>query len=435
MLDMNYYAIEKKLLGLDGVAVRDLLITGPKDSVHIETTNNSMIPDTYRIFESNNLGLNLDVLFEIEVKQLDDYFYELIINNKKMEECKMNFKYLKKGEAQVIINNLKGGKIKNNCICLNNTDTILLRTNGSVIYGEYKEGDHRVKFTHSPQYALPYIASTDYGKYKEVVLSEWKKAYTPEAQAKMREVRMLVAHVINSRQEGQASEIKKSEAAASTAQDPVLNKETKIEEKKEEVKDMNKTIDTTGLTTMGLAHLIRRELKLEGHYHVQMKIAMKYAWAIKKGQTTIEELLNITTSATEATAPTYNVANKTVEETAVTTAKEPKKETKKVTVTTGLTIYLEKLEGGVAYFYKAANGMTAPFFKFRARNIKDMDKQFAREWMAKMLQALPNDSVVYYYGDYTQMTYLNNEAIRLLADSKNIRFEQGLYGVAPSGIA
>ena len=435
MLDMNYYAIEKKLLGLDGVAVRDLLITGPKDSVHIETTNNSMIPDTYRIFESNNLGLNLDVLFEIEVKQLDDYFYELIINNKKMEECKMNFKYLKKGEAQVIINNLKGGKIKNNCICLNNTDTILLRTNGSVIYGEYKEGDHRVKFTHSPQYALPYIASTDYGKYKEVVLSEWKKAYTPEAQAKMREVRMLVAHVINSRQEGQASETKKSEAAAPTAQDPVLNKETKIEEKKEEVKDMNKTIDTTGLTTMGLAHLIRRELKLEGHYHVQMKIAMKYAWAIKKGQTTIEELLNITTSATEAAAPTYNAANKTVEETAVTTAKEPKKETKKVTVTTGLTIYLEKLEGGVAYFYKAANGMTAPFFKFRARNIKDMDKQFAREWMAKMLQALPNDSVVYYYGDYTQMTYLNNEAIRLLADSKNIRFEQGLYGVAPSGIA
>ena len=89
----------------------------------------------------------------------------------------------------------------------------------------------------------------------------------------------------------------------------------------------------------------------------------------------------------------------------------------------------------MAYFYKAANGMTAPFFKFRARNIKDMDKQFAREWMAKMLQALPNDSVVYYYGDYTQMTYLNNEAIRLLADSKNIRFEQGLYGVAPSGIA
>ena len=445
MLEMNYYVIEKELLNLNEVAVRDLLITGPKGSIHIDTKNITMIPDTYEAVENNNLGLNLDVLFEIEVKQLDDYFYELIINNKKMEECKMNFKYLKKGEAQVIINNLKGGKIKNNCICLNNTDTILLRTNGSVIYGEYKEGDHRVKFTHSPQYALPYIASTDYGKYKEVVLSEWKKAYTPEAQAKMREVRMLVAHVINSRKEGQASETKKSEAAAPTAQDPVLNKETKIEEKKEEVKDMNKTIDTTGLTTMGLAHLIRRELKLEGHYHVQMKIAMKYAWAIKKGQTTIEELLNITTSATEATAPTYNAANKTVEETAVTTAKEPKaeitttkepkKETKKVTVTTGLTIYLEKLEGGVAYFYKAANGMTAPFFKFRARNIKDMDKQFAREWMAKMLQALPNDSVVYYYGDYTQMTYLNNEAIRLLADSKNIRFEQGLYGVAPSGIA
>ena len=204
---------------------------------------------------------------------------------------------------------------------------------------------------------------------------------------------------------------------------------------KEEVKEMN---------VMTLAHKLRRELGLEGAYSCQMKMAMKYAWAIKKGQTTLEELLN-TTTTTEATAPTYNVANKTVEETAVTTdeepkaetptAQEPKKETKKVTVTTGLTIYLEKLEGGVAYFYKAANGMTAPFFKFRARNIKDMDKQFAREWMAKMLQALPNDSVVYYYGDYTSMTYLNNEAIRSLADSKNIRFEQGLYGVAPSGIA
>lgn len=430
MLDMNYYAIEKKLLGLDGVAVRDLLITGPKDSVHIETTNNSMIPDTYRIFESNNLGLNLDVLFEIEVKQLDNYFYELIINNKKMEECKMNFKYLKKGEAQVIIDNLNGGKIKNNCICLNNTDTILLRTNGSVIYGEYKEGDHRVKFTHSPQYALPYIATADYAKYKDVVLSEWRKAYTPEAKAKMREVSLLIAHVMKNKQ---------GQQQAPAVQEPIIQEpviqETKIENKKEEVKEMN---------VMTLAHKLRRELGLEGAYSCQMKMAMKYAWAIKKGQTTLEELLN-TTTTTEATAPTYNVANKTVEETAVTTdeepkaetptAQEPKKETKKVTVTTGLTIYLEKLEGGVAYFYKAANGMTAPFFKFRARNIKDMDKQFAREWMAKMLQALPNDSVVYYYGDYTSMTYLNNEAIRSLADSKNIRFEQGLYGVAPSGIA
>ena len=430
MLEMNYYVIEKELLNLNEVAVRDLLITGPKDSVHIETTNNSMIPDTYRIFESNNLGLNLDVLFEIEVKQLDDYFYELIINNKKMEECKMNFKYLKKGEAQVIIDNLNGGKIKNNCICLNNTDTILLRTNGSVIYGEYKEGDHRVKFTHSPQYALPYIATADYAKYKDVVLSEWRKAYTPEAKAKMREVSLLIAHVMKNKQ---------GQQQAPAVQEPIIQEpviqETKIENKKEEVKEMN---------VMTLAHKLRRELGLEGAYSCQMKMAMKYAWAIKKGQTTLEELLN-TTTTTEATAPTYNVANKTVEETAVTTdeepkaetptAQEPKKETKKVTVTTGLTIYLEKLEGGVAYFYKAANGMTAPFFKFRARNIKDMDKQFAREWMAKMLQALPNDSVVYYYGDYTSMTYLNNEAIRSLADSKNIRFEQGLYGVAPSGIA
>ena len=49
-----------------------------------------------------------------------------------------------------------------------------------------------------------------------------------------------------------------------------------------------------------------------------MKIAMGYAWAIKKGNLSLEELLN-NTESTEATAPTYNVANTTVEQEAAVT--------------------------------------------------------------------------------------------------------------------
>lgn len=317
----------------------------------------------------------------------------------------LNFKYLKNGEVQSIVNNLKEGKIRNNCICLNSTETILLRTNGSVIYGEYKEGNSRIKFTHSPQYSQPYIASKDYAKYKECILKEWRKAYTPEAQGKLREVRALIAHIMNNNNNTQ--------------------QESTIKEKKEEVKEMNKE-----LNVMGLAHKIRRELGLEGDYRAQMKMAMSYAWAIKKGTKTIEDILG----TTEATAPTYNVANTTVEQEAAVAKDEPIQQEKPVS-NTGLTIYLDKIEDGFAYFNKSNDGKSALFLKYKVRNSVDMDKQFARDWLSKILNGLPNNSTIYFYGDYTEMTYLNNPALRDLADNKNIKLERGLYGVAPSGIA
>lgn len=317
----------------------------------------------------------------------------------------LNFKYLKNGEAQSIINNLKAGKISNNCICLNNTDTILLRTNGAVIYGEYKDGNNRVKFTHSPEYALPYIAKKDYVKYKQVILNEWNKAYTDEAKGKMREVRALIAHVMKSKESEQTESI----------QEPKEIKEN-IEAKKE-VKEMNKE-----LNVMGLAHKIRRELGLEGHYSVQMKIAMRYAWAIKKGTETIDNILG----TTAATASTYNVANKTV---------EPKPVEKQTNDNVGLTIYLDRIENGHAYFNKQYKGRSAHFLSYKVRNTVDMDKQFARDWLTKIISGLPVNSTLYFYGDYTEMTYLNSVELRSIAEKKNIKVTRGLYGVAPSGEA
>lgn len=44
---------------------------------------------------------------------------------------------------------------------------------------------------------------------------------------------------------------------------------------------------------MKLAHKIRRELKLEGHYHAQMKEALELAWAIKNGKVTYEEVVGL----------------------------------------------------------------------------------------------------------------------------------------------
>ena len=43
--------------------------------------------------------------------------------------------------------------------------------------------------------------------------------------------------------------------------------------------------------TMVLAHHIRKELKLEGHYHAQMSFALIKAWAINKGETTLDIVL------------------------------------------------------------------------------------------------------------------------------------------------
>ena len=94
MLEMNYYVIEKELLNLNEVAVRDLLITGPKGSIHIDTRNSTMIPDTYKAVENNNLGLNLNAMFETKIQQIDSDFYELIINNKNKQKRKKMFVFL-----------------------------------------------------------------------------------------------------------------------------------------------------------------------------------------------------------------------------------------------------------------------------------------------------------------------------------------------------
>lgn len=316
MLEMNYYVIEKELLNLNEVAVRDLLITGPKGSIHIDTKNITMIPDTYEAVENNNLGLELDVLFEIEVKQLDDYFYELIINNKKMEECKMMNhetvkQLIKMGELKAILKNVDSeGRIHNNCIALAKNDCVLLRTNGAVIYGLYdttKQGNfgHKSKnlipFTHDMLKPEPFVNTADYRTMKPIVLKAYRDIFDDNAKQKLEAVRYIISNHKWYRE--QLAKVDK----------PQETKEVKTEIKKEEVKEMNKE-----LNVMGLAHKIRRELGLEGHYSVQMKIAMGYAWAIKKGNLSLEELLN-NTESTEATAPTYNVANTTVEQEAAVT--------------------------------------------------------------------------------------------------------------------
>lgn len=359
--------------------------------------------------------------------------------NKKEENKMLTFKYLKKGEAKVIMDNLNtDGAIKNNCICLNNTDTILLRTNGSVIYGEYKVGDKRIKFTHSPQYALPYIAKQDYKLYKAVILQEWKKAYTEEAKAKMREVRMLIHHIMQNKAAQQSNEVSSPVIEQPMQEPEVINEQPIIKTQNESKNKIEEKKEVIEMNIMTVAHIIRRELKLEGHYHAQLKIAMSYAWKIKKGQMTLEELLNIP-AINETAAPTYNAVNEEVNsEVAVAEDKvedKPKQEVKQNTSDGVFTIYLDKLENGVAYFNKAKGNQKGFFFSFKARNMVSMDKTFAKEYLAKVLGMLPENSVVYFYGDYTEMTYLNNPAIRSLADSKHIKLERGLYGVAPSGIA
>lgn len=365
--------------------------------------------------------------------------------NKKEENKMLTFKYLKKGEAKVIMDNLNtDGAIKNNCICLNNTDTILLRTNGSVIYGEYKVGDKRIKFTHSPQYALPYIAKQDYKLYKSVILAEWKKAYTEEAKAKMREVRMLIHYIMQKKASNQSSDASSSVAPEQSLQAPeVINEEPTIQTQNESQNKIEEKKEVIEMNIMTVAHIIRRELKLEGHYHAQLKIAMSYAWKIKKGQITLEELLNIP-AINETAAPTYNAVNEEVNSEVAVTEDKPvaedkvedkPKQVKQDTSDGVFTIYLDKLENGVAYFNKAKGNQKGFFFKFPARNMANMDKTFAKDYLAKVLGLLPENSIVYFYGDFTEMTYLNNPAIRSLADSKHIKLERGLYGVAPSGIA
>ena len=218
---------------------------------------------------------------------------------------------IKMGELKAILKNVDSeGRIHNNCIALAKNDCVLLRTNGAVIYGLYdttKQGNfgHKSKnlipFTHDMLKPEPFVNTADYRTMKPIVLKAYRDIFDDNAKQKLEAVRYIISNHKWYRE--QLAKVDK----------PQETKEVKTEIKKEEVKEMNKE-----LNVMGLAHKIRRELGLEGHYSVQMKIAMGYAWAIKKGNLSLEELLN-NTESTEATAPTYNVANTTVEQEAAVT--------------------------------------------------------------------------------------------------------------------
>lgn len=169
---------------------------------------------------------------------------------------------LKDKEIQIIketVKTIKGrDRMVGNAITLVANDEVTLRTNGDVVYGLYKNtlhGEKYVKFSHAPHYKKPYIDSEYYMDYKDIVNETWNKYFYQgsEARTKYNEVLKVIA--------------------GSTANEPVVIKEEKIEEPiiKEEV-----TMKSTNV--MSLAHQLRKEMNLEGHYHVQMKIAMKMAW-------------------------------------------------------------------------------------------------------------------------------------------------------------
>ena len=428
MLEMNYYVIEKELLNLNEVAVRDLLITGPKGSIHIDTRNSTMIPDTYKAVENNNLGLNLNAMFETKIQQIDSDFYELIINNK-MEECKMMNhetvkQLIKMGELKAILNNIDAnGKIKNNCIVLTKNDCVLLRTNGAVIYGLYdatKQGNfgrrnkNLIGFTHDMIQKNPYVNTTDYVTYKPLVLKAYREIFDEHAKQKLQAVRYIITNYKWYKE--QLSKVETTQV--NKAQEPVNT------EKKEEVKEMNKE-----LNVMGLAHKIRRELGLEGDYRAQMKMAMSYAWAIKKGTKTIEDILG----TTEATAPTYNVADTTVEqEAAVTTEHDGVEYTLEIVeVSKGsFKMALTQLSSGAVKYTK--NVITAPSLSVAYLNLANN--------IEKIVPGLPANTKITAL-PLTITACRTRQGLKDICKSKNFTYEtfkvknafEGL--VAPSGDA
>lgn len=428
MLEMNYYVIEKELLNLNEVAVRDLLITGPKGSIHIDTRNSTMIPDTYKAVENNNLGLNLNAMFETKIQQIDSDFYELIINNK-MEECKMMNhetvkQLIKMGELKAILNNIDAnGKIKNNCIVLAKNDCVLLRTNGAVIYGLYdatKQGNfgrrnkNLIGFTHDMIQKNPYVNTTDYVTYKPLVLKAYREIFDEHAKQKLQAVRYIITNYKWYKE--QLSKVETTQV--NKAQEPVNT------EKKEEVKEMNKE-----LNVMGLAHKIRRELGLEGDYRAQMKMAMSYAWAIKKGTKTIEDILG----TTEATAPTYNVADTTVEqEAAVTTEHDGVEYTLEIVeVSKGsFKMALTQLSSGAVKYTK--NVITAPSLSVAYLNLANN--------IEKIVPGLPANTKITAL-PLTITACRTRQGLKDICKSKNFTYEtfkvknafEGL--IAPSGDA
>ena len=353
---------------------------------------------------------------------------------------------LKPGEIKAIKDNYdpKTNRVYKNCIALNTTASVTLRTNGEVIYGLYTEGTKTIGFTHNPKYKEPYVQDKEYFFYKEKVLKAWRAAFNEKAQDKYYAVQAVIAKLKEANTNPSAVQV----------QEPVLNTvNNKIE--KEEVKDMNKKTvqEIVELNIMQMAHKLRRELKLEGHYHVQMKIAMDLAWQVKKGESTIEIILNNNEVSAEATH-TYN-AEATAVETVEEVLEEPVQEEpvvaepiveeptevmeetvaqEKVEPVTSVNFrfYLHSLSKGQAVFYcKDMNsGHAAPCFKMAAKHIRTLDSDFANKYLSKLLHQAPNNTVIEYYGDFTYITFMNNDSLRQLAASKNITLT---LGVAPSG--
>lgn len=343
---------------------------------------------------------------------------------------------LKQGEINAIMNNFEvvenegklEGRMGNNSIHLTSSHEhrVSLRTNGLVVYGVYYNGEQKIRFTHDfMRYPKPFVKCDDYVELKQVVLDAWKKTFDAKAQAKLNEVKVIVQQILKQQEETIAKHNAQEPQVAQTKNKTI---ETKIE--KNEVKEMkNTTTNTNKLHVMKIAHIIRKELKLEGHYHAQMKIAMNLAWKVKKGFMSLEDLIageevgpevkeevnTNNTTAAQATH-TYNAADAT---------KEP-------VVSTDFTyrIYLKSMKNGIAeFFMRRSDGAERPFYKTKVRGLVDLDKQFAKV-LGSALQKCYDNTTLEYYGQYTYLTFCNTEGLREYADQRNITLSQG---VAPSG--
>ena len=357
---------------------------------------------------------------------------------------------LKQGEINAIVNNFevvevkgkKEARIGKNSIHLasNHEHRVALRTNGLVVYGVYYNGEQKIRFTHDfVRYPKPFVADGRYIHLKDTILKAWEKTFDDNAKAKLAEVKAIVDKLLNN--------VEADNTKANTTQAPQINNTNTKKEEVNEMKEMkNNTntnavevktetnVDVKDLHVMKIAHIIRRELKLEGHYYVQMKIAMNLAWRVKKGFVSLEGLIagedmntNTTTKAVETTH-TYNTAD-TTEETV-----EVEQQVKESVVSTDFTyrIYLKSFKDGVAQFFmRRSDGAEKKFYATKARNLVDLDKQFAKV-LGTALQKCYDNTTLEYYGQYTYLTFCNTEGLREYAGQRNITLSQG---VAPSGDA
>ena len=351
---------------------------------------------------------------------------------------------LKQGEINAIVNNFevvevdgkKEARIGKNSIHLasSHKHRVSLKTNGLVVYGVYYHGEQKIRFTHDfMRYPKPFVKCDDYVELKQVVLNAWKKTFDAKAQAKLNEVKVIVQQLLKQQEET---------IAKHNAQEPQVTQtenkieETKIETKtieKKEVKEMkSKLNDVLEQNAMQLAHTIRKELKLEGHYHVQMKIALTLAWEVKKGETSIEVVLNnkATKESAEQTkaTDTYNAENYGDKEEC-----NIAEETVEKTVEESFRLYLASFQNGVAHVVikRMSDGAIANFLTKKARNIRNLDEIVGKE-MRTVIANCPKNTVVEYYGQYSYLSVFNNAQLKALAESKGIRLVQG---TAPSGDA